>query len=267
VSAERRLAKLEGALSPKAATLLWLAEAQQFASLPAYVDWLIDQPISAAPLERVPAQARAGALEALRGQPREAVREAAHGAVRDAIFLVELVVRLNLTAEETIRIEGLRHAALFWEMRALTAEAELDRGTDGAGGRRPIARRAAAWRAAVTDWLTNVAAAEEARLLLERRYLDSHRVLFPDLGRDWETLRETGARLAALADVLPALGEGRSRSRGLHNLSPSRTAVADRAAAQAAGLADTAREAALDLLGDTEGAVAIAERRLRFEQR
>jgi len=38
-------------------------------------------------------------------------------------------------------------------------------------------------------------------------------------------------------------------------------------AAQAACLADTAREAALDLLGDTEGAVAIAERRLRSEQR
>ena len=36
------------------ATLLWLAEAHQFGSLPAYVDWLIDQPISVAPLERVP---------------------------------------------------------------------------------------------------------------------------------------------------------------------------------------------------------------------
>ena len=199
----------------------------------------------------------------MRGQPRRRSREAVHQAVRDAVFLVELVLRLNLAAEETIRIEGLRYAALFWEMRALTAEAELERGTDGAGGRRPIARRWAAWRAAVTDWLTSLAAAEEARLLLERRYLDGRGVLFPDLGRDWEALRETGARLAALADALPALGDGRSRSRGLQNLSPRRTAVAGRAAAQAAGLADTAREAALDLLGDTEGAVAIAERRLR----
>ena len=50
MTAERRLAKLEGALSPKAATLLWLEEAQQFRSLPAYVAWLIDQPISASPL-------------------------------------------------------------------------------------------------------------------------------------------------------------------------------------------------------------------------
>jgi hypothetical protein len=125
MTAERRLAKLEGAFSPKTATLLWLAEAHRFGSLPAYVDWLIDQPISAAPLKRVPARARAAALEGMRGQPREVVRDAAHHAVRDAIFGVELVLRLNSVAEETIRIEGLRHAVFFWEMRAISAEAEL----------------------------------------------------------------------------------------------------------------------------------------------
>jgi len=273
MTAERRLAKLEGALSPKAATLLWLEEAQRFGSLPAYVDWLIDQPISAAPFERVPAQVRAAAVEALRGLPREVVRASSHQAVRDAIFLVELVLKLNSAAGEAIRIEGLRYAALFWEMRALTAEAELERGNDGSEGRRPIARRrpiaqrGAAWRTAVTDWLTGLSAAEEARLILERRYLDGRGVLFPDLGRDWETLRETGARLAAVADTLPALRDGRSQGRGLQHLSPRRTAVAGRAAAQAADLADTARLAALDLLGDTEGALAIAERRLRSDLR
>jgi hypothetical protein len=125
MTAERRLAKLEGALSPKAATLLWLEEAQQFRSLPAYVAWLIDQPISASPLERVPAQARTAVVEAMRGQPREAVREAAHGAVRDGLFLVELVLRLNSVAEETIRMEGPRYAIFFWEMRALSAETTL----------------------------------------------------------------------------------------------------------------------------------------------
>src|SRR5664280_2388343 len=115
MTAERRLAKLGGALSPKAATLVWLEEAHQFRSLPAYVDWLIDQPISAAPFERVPKQARAAALEAMRGLPREVVRVSSHQAVRDAVFLVELVLRLNSVAEEAIRTEGLRHAALFWD--------------------------------------------------------------------------------------------------------------------------------------------------------
>ena len=215
----------------------------------------------------MPEQAETAIRGAMRGEPREAVRQAARQTIRDSVFLVELVLRLNLAAEETTRCEGLRHAALFWEMRALTAEAELERSTDGAAGRRPIARRAAAWRGAVTDWLTGLAATHEARLLLERRYLDGRGVLFPDLGRDWATLRGTGARLAALADALPALGDGRSRRSGLQSLAPRRTAVAGRAAARAACLADTAREAALDLLGDTAGAVAITERRLRSEQR
>jgi len=40
VSAATRLAKLEDALSPMGATLLWLAEAHEFGSLPAYVAWL-----------------------------------------------------------------------------------------------------------------------------------------------------------------------------------------------------------------------------------
>ncbi len=203
----------------------------------------------------------------MRGEPRDAVRQAVRVAVREAVFLVELVLRLNLAAEEATRQEGLRYAALFWEMRALTAEAELEKGTDGSRGGRPIARRAAAWRAAAADWLTSLAVAEEARLLLERRHLDGRGVLFPDLGRDWEKLRETGARLAEMAEALPALGDGRSRRRGRDSVSPRRTAITAQAAAQAASLADTAREAALDLLGDTEGAAAIAERRLRSEQR
>ena len=149
MTAERRLAKLEGALSPKAATLLWLAEAQEFGSLPAYVEWLIDQPISADPLERVPAQARASALEAMRGQPREAVREAAHRAVRDAIFGVELVLKLNVAAEETMRLSRLRYAALFWEMRAISTEAQLETAgpSRAKDGRRTP--RWAAWQAAV----------------------------------------------------------------------------------------------------------------------
>ena len=266
MTAERRLTRLEGALPPKAATLLWLAEAHQFGSLPAYVDWLIDQPISAAPLERVPKQAETAVRSVMRGEPREAVDQAVRQAVRDGVFLVELLIRLNLAAEETVRIEGLRYAALFWEMRALTAEAELERGTDGLGGRRPVGGRWGTWRAAISAWLTRLYAAEEARLLLERRYLDSRGVLFPDLGRDWERLRESAARLAALGDVLPALRDGRSRRTGPQHVSARRADVADRAAAQAAFLADTAREAALDLLGDTAGAMAIAERRLRSEQ-
>jgi hypothetical protein len=183
MTTERRLAKLEGALSPKAATLLWLAEAHQFGSLPAYAVWLIDQPISAAPLERVPGQARAAAVAALRGQPREAVRVAAHQAVRDAIFLVELVLKLNLAAEETIRIDGLRYAALFWEMRAISAETRLETARAPRGTSAGHTARWAAWRDAVANLIGSLCTAETNRAHLERRYLEGTPTLFADLGR------------------------------------------------------------------------------------
>jgi len=275
VTAERRLAKLEGALSPKAATLLWLEEAQQFPSLPAYVDWLIEQPISAAPLERVPAQARAAAVEALRGQPRAAVREAAHQAIRDAIFLVELVLRLNSVAEETVRIEGLRYAALFWEMRALAAEAELARGREHPDADHTIAERWQAWREGSTGLAAGLFLKEEARALLERRYLEGTPTLFPDLAADWLRLCEQAERLAGLGDlvdVTAATVDGARRRRGrapgrpqidLHQL---RAAALEGAPDEAASLVDAARAAALDALGDTDGVAAIAERRLRAER-
>jgi hypothetical protein len=213
VTAERRLAKLEGALSPKAATLLWLAEAHQFGSLPAYVDWLIDQPISAAPFERVPEQARAAAVEALRGQPKEAVREAGRGAVRDAIFGVELVLRLNSVAEETIKIEGLRYAVFFWEMRAFTAEAELARRSRSHAA--PLAsslvERWQAWCAGTAALLIGLYAAAEARALLERRYLDGHPALFPDATADWERLRGECRASRWPGRSAPAAGGGPSK--------------------------------------------------------
>jgi hypothetical protein len=272
VTAERRLAKLEGALSPKAATLLWLAEAHQFGSLPAYVDWLIDQPISAAPLERVPAQARAAAVGALRGQPREAVREAAHQAIRDAVFLVELVLRLNSVATETIRIEGLRYAALFWAMRALGAEAELARRNRSRADRSAasLVERWQAWCTATAALLTGLYAAEEARALLERRYLDGRPTLFPDAIADWERLRESAERLAGLGEALRLLMDGRRRAPRSAEIEPLgldldalRSGARTTAPAVAARLIDEARAATLDVLGDAEGATSIAARRLR----
>jgi len=272
MTAERRLAKLEDALSPKAATLLWLEEAHQFGSLPAYVGWLIDQPISAAPLERVPAQARAAALEAMRGQPRDAVREAAHQAVRDVIFLVELVLKLNVAAEEAARLLRLRYAALFWEMRAITAEAELARRSRSRAGHSAsnLVERWQAWCTVTAALLTGIYAAEEARLLLERRYLDSHPALFPDAIEDWQRLRASTERLAGLRDALPPPPVGRRRAPRSAEVEPPgldldvlRSGARREAQAVASRLVDEARAAALDVLGDTESATSMMARKLR----
>jgi hypothetical protein len=272
MTAERRLAKLEGALSAKGATLLWLEEARQLGSLPAYVDWLIDQPISVAPLERVPEQARAAAVEAMRGQPRAVVREAAHQDVRDAIFGVELVLRLNSVAEETIRIEGLRYAIFFWEMRAITAEAALARRSRSRAGPTvsSLAERWQAWCTASAAFLTGIYAAEEARALLERRYLDGHPALFPDAIDEWQRLRERAERLASLGDALPPLMEGRLRAPRSAEIKPPgpdldalRSGARTQASAVATRMVDEARAAALDILGDTKGAAEMMARRQR----
>ena len=108
-----------------------------------------------------------------------------------------------------------------------------------------------------------------ARRPLERRYLDDRPALFPDAASDWGALREQAEGLAGLGGSLAVSPNDRTRRRGrpeLH-LDALRRAARALAPTRTAGLADLARAAALDLLGDAEGAAAIAERRLRVEPR
>jgi hypothetical protein len=270
--AGRRIAKLERTLSPAAATLLWINDARAFGTLPAYVAWLIDQPASAAPLYRVPEAAEAGVRAALRGERRDAVERSVREAVRQAVFLVELVLKLNTAAEETTRLDGLRNAALFWEMRAISAETQLESAGALRGGTGRLNARWADWRAAVEGLIGDIYLAEEARVHLERRHLEGSLTLFPDLATDWQALREQAERLAGVGGVLPitaATPDGARRHRGPSsrrstiNLPQLRAAARSRAPEEATSLVDTARAAALDALGDTDGAATIAERRLR----
>jgi len=267
MSAERRLAKLERALSPTAAVLLWLEEAQAYPSLVAYSRSTLDAPRSAGPLERVVEQADRAAREALRGQGRETVSAGAARARRQAAFRFELVLRLNCEAEEVSRLEGLRASALFFQMRALTAD-PLFRGV-AAKRRDPIGaeRHASAWqswRGLVATLLATVEVEEEARAQLEVRYLDGHGALFAGAAGEWANLREMADQLAGLAEILPF--PGTAVRTDLAEAARSDRPGGDRekrVAARAAALADQARLTALDILGDREGAAAIVERRLR----
>jgi len=200
------------------------------------------------------------------------VERAVREAVSQTAFLVELVIGLNTAAEETIGLESLRYVALFWEMRAISAEAQLEtagpyRGTSG--GR---TARWAAWRAAVASLIGSLYLAEEARAHLERRYLEGTPTLVPGLAADWQRLREQAERLAGLGDVVAGTAaridaarhrRGPSSRRPDIDLRQLRAAALDRTAEEAASLVDAARAAALDALGDTDGAATIAERRLR----
>jgi hypothetical protein len=191
MSTATRLAKLEGTLSPKEATLAWLAEAHQFPTLAAHVGWLVTQPPEAAPFWRVPEQAERAVRASMRGQPRDVVEAAAHQAVRDAVFLVELVIRLNVDAAELVRTESVRAAALAWEARAVAAM-EGPVLTAHRRGRKPLGW--AAWRRAVEAWTQSLSEAERERHDLERLYLDGRNVLFPSQASACHALAELAER-------------------------------------------------------------------------
>ena len=56
----RRVEKLETGLTPKQAIMMWLQEAHAFEGIGEYVRHLKDQPDSAAPLHKLPAQVAEG---------------------------------------------------------------------------------------------------------------------------------------------------------------------------------------------------------------
>jgi hypothetical protein len=157
-------------------------------------------------------------------------------------------------------------------MRAISAEAQLETAAAARHTRGGRDARWTAWGGAVASLIGDLYAAEEARTHLERRYLERTPTLFPDPAADWQELREQAERLAGLGDAVAVKAARVDGAR--HRRSPSsrrptidlrqlRAWALDRAPDEAASLVDVARAAALDLLGDTDGAGAIAERHLR----
>src|SRR5207302_289350 len=73
VSAERRLAKLETALSPTELVIRWLDEALGFGSLDAYTNHLLETDRAEGPLDRLCRETEANARQSARGRPRQAL--------------------------------------------------------------------------------------------------------------------------------------------------------------------------------------------------
>jgi hypothetical protein len=184
---KRRLDKLEGSLSPKEAVIHWLTEAHTYGSLPAYVESLIDQPDTAQPFIAVPAQVEKAVFESMRGQRSAFVKKVMREATGDTVFLLRLVIGLNVHVEETLRVERLRHAALYWWSRALEA----------APGTKSDATVPPDWRRGVGTLRGTLTGTDEARAMLEVRYLDGHDCLFPKLATEWRGLCAVAEALTA----------------------------------------------------------------------
>jgi hypothetical protein len=251
MTTERRLDHLEEGLPPKEGTLLWLAEAHQHGSLLAYSGWLVDRPLTEAPLVRLDDQAIREVRRRLKGLPCEQLAEAEEQADRDVAFLFELVMMLNGEADKLVREGGLRYGMLFWEMRAIGAE-ERPRNAhpvpDPVWG--STAERWRLWSAGVSGLLTALRVGDEARTVLERRYLDGRVTLFPDIIERWGRLQEAVESLAVVAGL---------RAGEMPQVGPP----PDRVAAAVEHLLRWARARALDIVGDRDDATAIIGRWLR----
>jgi hypothetical protein len=239
----RRLAAVEASLSPTQLVVAWITEAHSFGNVESYVALLLAQDPPVAPLDRLARQAARGARNATHGKRPEVVLAAVRSALRETVFRFELVVRINVSAHELLEREALIDAALAAQITLLTCEASRDARV---GDRLGKLRDLLAVRVGETH------AEQEARSIVEGRYLDVHGALFPDAAAAWdeqvrstETIADIAARLAELEGAPPAvLVEPEAHSK--------------RTAALVADLVEPAKADALEKLDEGRRAFGIA---------
>jgi hypothetical protein len=217
MNAPRRLRTLEESLSPVEAVLRWLAEARAFGGFGAYALASLEAPEAAAPLEQIIARVEAAARREHRGASRAALAEAIAADLEDALFRYELVLRLNADIAELV--ERLQPRLRI--LAALSAPAaDAPSGQEGTAEGRTIPRGVdalpRAWQVQLDELVTIVAIEDEARALLEHRYLDGAQVLFADVAGGWRTLCTQVHEIAAGARRGPRSGLSNSLRRKAH---------------------------------------------------
>jgi hypothetical protein len=243
MTAERRLAKLEEALSPTQLVLRWMAHAHAYGDVPAYVASLLDQDPPVAPLDRLAREAVHGARTANRGKRPELVEAAVRSALRETIFRYELVLRINVVAHDLVDREALIDAALSAHVSLVTSREQRE-------------AKDIEWLGQLRDLLLSrvdeLHATAEARTLVQERYLDGHSALFPDVAAAWaeqvrgtQLIADMAVRLAEIAEVRPAAA-------------PRPEALSLRTTELAADLVEPAKSTALEKIGEGRLAFDIA---------
>jgi hypothetical protein len=237
----RRVAAIETSLSPTQLVLRWLADAHSY-SVERYVASLVACDPPANPLDRLAREAVHGAQVAMRGKRPEVVAEAVRSALRETVFRFELVVRINVMSLELLDREALISGALSAHVALLTSEKPPAKYTE----------RLARLRELLAFRVSELRATQEARSIVESRYLDGHAALFPDAAAasgaqlvGTEAIVDLALRLTGVADVPP-------------DLPPDQEALPRRPLELVAALVEPAKVEALDKLGDGERAFGIA---------
>jgi hypothetical protein len=240
---ERRLDAIEPSLSPTQLVLRWMAEAHSFGDIESYVASLLSADPPVAPLDRLAREAAHGARAAMRGKRPELVNAAVRSALRETVFRFELVIRINVTAHELLDREVLFDTALSAHVALLTSEKP-----------RPAkyAERFARLRDLLALRVSELRAAQEARSIVEKRYLDGHGALFPDVAAAWDeqtkdtqAIADAAVRLAGFAGVPAAVP-------------PDPEVFSRRTTELVADLVEPAKADALETLGEGRQALGIA---------
>jgi hypothetical protein len=248
----RRLDALETSLTPTGRVIAWLEEAHAYRSLSGYVDYLLDQPAEAFPINRLTREAAAAARAEVGRKPPDVVDAAVRKALRATVVRFELVLRINVTAHEMIEREVLLYAAFAAQIGMLVSDDRAERRVDPA-----YRRHLGQARDLSSQRVDELLAAQEARSIVEARYFEGHVALFPDAVDQWAERVRLAMELAVMTDRIAEL------DRLPPGVRTEPEAVSARAVALAADLVGPARATALEKLDEGHHAHRIATDWLR----
>jgi hypothetical protein len=245
-----RLVRLESGLPAKTAALRWLHEAREYESLGEYMEWLGSQPKRGYPLNRVPREACAGAAAANKGRAADAIAEAKHVAAREAYCLVELILQINIETVQLLRLERLRAIAVSALLATVERDAELATYDPvGHGGRHQD--QWSIYLEAAGAQLADLYVAQDARVILEQRYLDGHECLLGELGEEFDELLREVEYVSALwySVSLPGYEGAQKIEADILDMGALRASCQDRAEVEAARYLKEARSDADRAMG------------------
>lgn len=247
-----RLAAVEAQLSPTELVLRWLAEAHAYDDIGSYSASLLDADPAAYPMDRLAREAKEGAIARTHGRPRSDADGAVRAAIIATLVRVQIVLRINVLAQDFVDREVLVQAALAAYL-GLAIESRAS----------PTGDRASIGVVRCRDLLlgrvTELHAIETARAQVEARFLNGSPALFPAGQRAWEEQRTQSETMAVIALRLAELD-------GCDPPVPEDAAAVDAAVAQlVADHVEPARSTAYNEFGDGRRAVAVATRWLRHK--
>ena len=250
MTARRRLAKLESALTPTQLVLRWVDEAHAYGSFEAYTKALLDAKPEDVPLNRLCREAQRVARAAVRSRLPEQIDQAVLSAVRDTAFRFYLVLRITVTADELMEKEQTVIALAPGNLVLFAGTTEAERRQEIHGDALNSIAQLLFIRA------DELEAAARARALAEKRYLDGRPVLFPVTAALWDEQLHLTRQLAAIALGLAELD-------GIELAIEDETVVAMFVDRMLADLVAWAKVTALEKIGEGEHALAIARNWLR----